>query len=821
MDKEQPRQGEQPAAWDGPTDPDANRPPPDNRSSQARGSQSLSQPDATKTSEPYVDTTVELPKDYVPPPIPRRVLRSDTAQSRPWIFVVSSLLVVAILVAIGYSALSAARGSPIVPFIPAIGCGTNSPCEAARAYLDAYTSGKYDAMYDLISSASRQRFNDKNILNGNFTDSKDYVLTRTRTILEEAHVYTISATTGDVSQPNATSATVPVRVVMKSSYLGTITQDLTLPLVKEHDNWRVSWSPGLIFQQLDDPQGDPQYQRKVHLFPQDAKRGTIFDRDGNVLAKDDTAYSVYVVPSKVQDQAALVSTLAQTLDFTQSQIQSKLSGAKSGQNVFIRTITPQLYQQVSDKLNAQAGVQIQTSVQRIYPYGVVAAAVTGYVGAVSPDDLKADTQDYYTQTDIIGRAGVEQWGEQYLRPTRGGTLQIVNVNGDGSLGDPAYTIAQRDATDGADIHTTIAIGLQQAAMASMMKQQKMHPVSSVVLDPTTGKVLVLASYPIYDPNDFSLGFTPNEQARLNAMDHPFLNRAIASARPIGSAFKLVTLSAALEGGIDPTRIFTCNASYQVPGEDHVRTDLDKRGHGKITVLQALPPSCDVIFWQVSVELNAHDPNYLPSFAKKMGYGSATGIIGMPKGAENPGLVPDPEWLAQTQNGARWTPTDAANLGIGQGAFIATPLQVASLTASLSNNGQRMRPFLVSSVTDSTGATVTSFAPQVAATVPITPEHLAMIQAAMLGVTTDPTGTAVALFKGYPIRVAGKSGSAEVQGQANPDGWFTCYAPASPVGGPAVTPQIAIAVGMPDIGFGAATAAPITKDILSSYFNVKG
>src|SRR5262249_26449009 len=278
--------------------------------------------------------------------------------------------------------------------------------------------------------------------------------------------------------------------------------------------------------------------------------------------------------------------------------------------------------------------QVQTSVQRIYPYGAAAAAVTGYVGAVSPDDLKADTQDYYTQTDVIGRAGVEQWGEQYLRPTRGGTLQIVNVNADGSLGDPAYTIAQRDAGDGADVHTTIAIGVQQQTIASIQQRQGSHGVGAVVLDPKTGDVLVLASSPMYDPNDFSLGFTPNQQSRLNALDHPFFNRAIASARPIGSAFKLVTLSAALESGIHPNESITCNGTYQVPGEDHLRKE-DGPGHGTLTPLTALPPSCDVIYWQLGVQMNANNPDYLSSFAKKMGYGAATGIIGVPSGAENP------------------------------------------------------------------------------------------------------------------------------------------------------------------------------------------
>jgi penicillin-binding protein 2 len=823
MDEEQQRQGGEPTAWDGPTDPEARRPPPDDRAPReavpSGAPSGRLEADGAEASD--IETTRELPPDFYRSAGSRKPPRplTDDGKSRSWMLAVSILLVVAIVAGVAYAGLSAMRGSPALPFVPSLGCSDGTACSAARAYLDAYTNGKYDAMYDQISAASRKRFSDPQMLRGNFSDARDYVVTRTRTILDEAHVYNIDASPGDVTQRSDTGATLPVRMVMKSSYLGTITQDLPLPLVKEGSRWRVNWSPGLIFRQLDDAQGDPQYQRKVHLFAQDAQRGTIFDRDGNVLAKDDTAYGIYVVLSKVQDQGALVSTLAQALDFTQSQVQAKLAGAKSGQNVLIRTITPQLYQRVSAKFDGLAAVQIQTSVQRIYPYGADAAAVTGYVGAVDPGDLKADTQNYYGQTDKIGKAGAEQWGERYLRPTRGGTLQIANVNADGSLGDPAYTIAQRDAANGADVHTTIAIKLQQATLASIRQRQGSRGVGVALLDPPTGDVLALVSTPIYDPNDFSLGFTPNEQGRLNAMDHPYLNRAIQSARPIGSVFKLVTLSAALESGVDPNRAFTCNGTYQVPGEDHLRKEDVGGGHGALTTLKALPPSCDVIFWQLAVEMNNHDANYLSAFAKKMGYGSASGIIGMPPGAENPGLVPDPAWLAQTQSGARWTPSDAANLGIGQGAFIATPLQVASVTAAIANNGQRMRPRLVASVTDNSGATVTSFGATVAGTIPVSAEHLAMVQAAMLGVTSDPSGTTYKRFQGFPVRVAGKTGSAEVQGQPRPDAWFTCYAPASPLSGPPVTPRLAMAVTIPGGGFGEPNAVPITIDVLGQYFNV--
>jgi penicillin-binding protein 2 len=326
----------------------------------------------------------------------------------------------------------------------------------------------------------------------------------------------------------------------------------------------------------------------------------------------------------------------------------------------------------------------------------------------------------------------------------------------------------------------------------------------------------MASSPIYDPNHFSLGFTPNELARFNALDHPYLNRTIQGAYPIGSVFKLVTLSAALSNGVKPTDIFTCHGSYQVPGESVVRIDDAPKGHGSLTAPEALAPSCDVIFWQVAVLLNSKDPNILPNTAKAFGYGSKTGIIGLPGGDEDQGFVPSP--ASVQQQGQQWTPGNAADLGVGQGTFQATPLQVAAVSAALGNGGKRMQPILVSSVTSPSGTTIVQFPPKQIGTLPLSADNLAIVQTAMVATTDTPAGTSYDRFHNFPILVAGKTGTAE-SGQPLPHALFTSYAPASPLSGQPVAPQIATSVIVETSGPGDTFAAPVTLAMLHAFFNI--
>jgi penicillin-binding protein 2 len=789
------------------TDPDVqrrkNQPPPSSMS-----------PDMTPANAAYddEDRTRALPPELIGGPVPR-----IPASRRPRLIAIGSVVLLAVLLGTSIFLALRGRGAGVLGTGPIFeGCDDNTPCQTANAYLGDYISGKYDNLYGLVSKATVKRFGDARILRGNYQDARDYIKTRTTQILARAQITAITASPGAVQKTGATTANVPARIEFQSVRVGSFEQDVTIPLVYESGRWHVDWSPGLIFTQLDDA-SDPYYTRKVDLVGVDGNRGNIYDRDGNVLAKDDTVYDISVTKSKLTNATAELTTLGADLDFTVAQLNQKLSGSSADQPVTVRTITAQLYQQVNGDIGKLAGVSSQKTTGRVYPYGTATAPITGYVGPVTADDIKNDKSGYYDNpADVIGKAGVELWGEQYLRPTHGGRLQIFERNADGSDGPVVFTIASRVPANGDDIHTTISLKAQQAGMTSLSVQAG-HSGGSLAVDPTTGEVLAMGTYPTYNPTDLSLGLTPNAYARLNALDAPYLNRAMASAQPVGSVFKLFTLAAGLQNGVNAAQIFTCGGSFQVPGEAKRRIDDLPTGHGSITAPYALTPSCDVVFWTIAVTLNSKDPNLLPQMAKSFGFGAYTDIVGVPKSDENPGIVPDPAWM-QANNKGTWSPTDAANLGIGQGFFQATPAQIALASAAIADNGVRMTPRLVSSVVTSGGATVASFAPSQRGTLALSADNLATLQAAMLGPLYDPHGTAYGDFKDVSILVAGKTGTAE-SGQARPNGWFACYAPASPASGPPVAPKIAIGSLVERSDFGERYALPVSKAILRAYLGV--
>ena len=432
-----------------------------------------------------------------------------------------------------------------------------------------------------------------------------------------------------------------------------------------------------------------------------------------------------------------------------------------------------LYGQVSNAISNIAGVEIHQRIARVYPYGADAAAATGYVQSVSPDDLKNDKSGYYDQSDVIGRAGVELWAEQQLRPVKGGSLQIDEQNADGSLGKAVATLGTRDAANGADVHTSLSIADQQAAMSGLRGSG--FSGGAMAVDPATGEVFAIASFPIYDPNDLALGFTPNGLARFQQLNAPYNNRALQSAQPIGSVFKIFTLSSGLEHGIKPTDVFTDNGSVSVPGTNYTLQEAQVSCRGDITPIAAIGPSCDVTPAQIALKLNGQDPNILPTTAKDFGFGSPTGIVGFVASEENAGLVPDPQYYKDKKH-ADWTGINAVNLSIGQDDFGATPAQIAMAAQALANGGVRMQPRLVTQITSPDGAIIASYAPKPVGNLPLSADNLKVVQIAMLGPTTQPNGTAYTRFKDFPLQIAGKTGTAE-SGQARPNGWFMSFAPA--------------------------------------------
>lgn len=788
------------------------------------------------TSQPYTgidEATQDLPPEAIirlrqkaPPqrPVTRRQPAGGGEQRNVpwWAFLVTTVLVVAIVAGAAYAIVGpTVRQHSGVNDIN--GCDTGSPCQVANSYLAAYTGAKYGTMYSLTSAKSRARFNDPAILNAaaqfqvnsvHYANAQDYILRRTRGIVDQAQVFGMSATLGKVKKVNATQVTFPARVVMHSTGLGDVVVDIVIPLTLEHNAWRVDWSPGLIFPQLDDVT-DPNYTRVVRFTSLSANRGTIFSSDGQALALDENVFVIGVIPSKIASQSAVTQALVNNLDLTPVEVSAAYQGKDANTFWPVRTITPMLYAQVSGAL-AVPGITEEQYIDRVYPFGTTMAPVTGYIGQVGPTEIANDSGHYYQSGDIIGRAGVEEWGEQYLRPVKGGELDIRARNADGSDGSAVLIIAQRAAQNGENIYTTINVAAQQAAMNSLAHQQN-HTGGAVALDPGTGDVLAMGSYPTYDPNDFSLGFTANEQTRFNAMDSPYVNRATMAADPVGSVFKLITLSAGLEHGVGASQVFSCKGTFQVPGENHLRIDDSPAGHGDLTAPQAIGPSCDVVFWSIATTLNQKDPNILPTVAKQFGFGTPTGMLGLPASEDNPGIVPDPAWMQKNQN-ANWSPTDAANLGIGQGFFEATPAQVAQLSAAIANNGKRMRPRLVTKVVATSGMTTLTVGEQTEDPAPLSAANLQIVQASMLGPIYGPNGTTMAEFTTYPVTVAGKTGTAE-SGQAHPHSWFTCYAPASKLSGQPVAAQIAVGALVEYSGFGEYYAVPVSKAIMSAYLQL--
>ncbi|HLZ22201.1 MAG TPA: penicillin-binding transpeptidase domain-containing protein [Ktedonobacterales bacterium] len=756
---------------------------------------------------PAWEKTAALPPGYYPSPDVK--LPSDTkpgSRRRP-IIVALSLLLALIVATVGL--LNVLRPYKAPPPSRSTTCASGTPCQIADEYLAAYSGGDYEAMYKLTSSASQLRFSNPAILQGNFKNAHDYIVNRTAELLNAAHIYSMAVTPGKVSQTGNTTAAVAAEVDMTSSWLGAFTENTSIPLVKEQGLWRVNWSPGLVFPQLDDPI-DPHYTRRLRLYGQTATRGAIYDRDGHVLAEDETVYQIGVDPTQLKNEATVLKVLSVSLGMPASQIHSMYQGASGF--VVIRTTPPALYQKIQEAINSVVpdGVQVQPATGRVYPYGADLAPATGYVQIVDPKDLDSDSTGYYSKTDFIGRDGVEAWGEQYLRPTKGGKLEVVPVNADGSDGQPVYTIAQRTAMPGDDVHTTISLASQQAAMARL-RHFNGKAGGAMAVNPITGEVLVLASWPSCDPNDFSLRFQPNIDACVNNPGDPLLNRAVDGAYPVGSIFKLITLSAALEHGVKPTDVFTCPGTFQVPGEAKPRNDDIASGHGSITAPQAVPPSCDVVFWKIAVMLYQKDPTILPDTARGFGLGSSTGIVGLPAGEESAGQLPDLQ-----------SPTDAANLATGQGALQATPAQIAMVGAALGNKGIRMQPRLVSAVTtNGSSAAVKPFPAAQIGTLPLSADNLRIVQVAMMGVTETPEGTAYPDFKNYSIRVAGKTGTAESGNGNPPHSWFTCYAPASSLSGSPVPPQIAVGAVVEYSSFGEVFAVPVAKTIISTYLNATG
>lgn len=690
------------------------------------------------------------------------------------------------------------NGPPVTP-TPNLG----QPDGTAQAFLDAWTKKDYAGMYSLISPNSQKEHTLDDF-------SNTYSSAENAMTLQNIKVTPSSS----IVSPAGTSAQFSFHVTYNTLALGPIDKDLTMQLLLTPDGqWRVVWTPGLIFDELSGG-------NILVLQAQSPSRANIYDRNGLAfVTADASTVTIVAVPGQISTSAedSMLDLLSRVLRLPKETIRNNYSGFPADQKVALGDADAEIVQANLAKLQSYPGLSFETKTTRRY-FNALAPHVIGYTSYIPSDQADKYKALGYPDDAIVGVSGLEAWGEQYLAGTRGGTLSAYTPSG-------AYVgqIASRDPQPAQSLYTTLDRNFQgavQDALTSAFQAgsktwaPKAGGAAVVVLDVHTGNVLAMASYPDFDPNILNplnhnpLGTADTIQTLANSTLKPFLNRATQGRYPAGSIFKIVTLTAAYQSGIEtPTQQFTCLGYWDGLGQDSRRYDWKQDGHGTITYAQALTASCDPAFYNAGLLLGQKDPNILSDFARQFGFGQKLNN----QIEEDPGLIPDPAWM-KSSLGQDWSLSDSVNIAIGQGAVIVTPLQAAVMVSAIANGGTVYRPHFVDHIGLIGEKPSVTFQPEVIDKINVSPDNLKSIQESMRAVAADANlGTAQWRLGDMQTPVAGKTGTAQVSGsESQPIAWFAGYAPYD-------NPEIAVVVMVENGGEGSVVAAPIFRRVVEAYY----
>lgn len=655
----------------------------------------------------------------------------------------------------------------------------NDPAEVVGEFLAAWAQARYADMYRLVSPDDQATYDAETFVSA----YADFASAAKLTALKPQVISLLV----DKDQARAR-----FRVTYSSQTVGDFERENVLALHLAGDEWRVRWSPAAILPEMQP--GD-----SVHVLYQASVRGNIYDRAEHALAAQDTYTTVGVVPALIQDERALLATLSRALGMSPSAIKEKYqNAARADWFMPIADISSEQVQRFYDDLHGMPGIDLRDKFRRAYPHGALFAHILGYLGQISEDQLKTWHIRGYQSGDLVGQSGLEAWAEPYLAGQRGAQLVILTREG-----QVRTIVAQRPAVHSRDVIVTLNANLQRAATEALGDRLG----AIVALDPRDGAVLALVSYPAFDPNDFAAGVSASVwSALIGDARKPLLNRATQAVYPAGSIFKVVTMAAALEGaGFSPGSAFTCTGAFSA----YNRTWKCYGVHGTLDLVRGLTQSCDVVFYTLGKALYEANPNALSDMARAFGLGAPTGID-LP--GEAAGLVPDGAWKQQAR-GEAWYPGDGINLAIGQGDLLVTPLQIAMLYAAIANGGTLYRPHVVAKIPAWTeGEQDIVVQPEAIGRLPLSAENLAAIRRGLEGVTQPPYGTSWRVFQGMPVAVAGKSGTAENIYEL-PHSWWVGYAPAD-------NPEIVVAAVVENVGEGSKFAAPIVRQVLEAWLQMR-
>lgn len=562
---------------------------------------------------------------------------------------------------------------------------------------------------------------------------------------------------------------------------------------------------------------------RVRIEPLPATRGTVYDRNGSILAENRPAYQLELVREQVPDLDDTLARLVQAglldaddLDDTRRLIASR----RAFESVPIRLrLSDEDIAAFAVRRFEFPGVDIATRLARFYPEGEIAVHALGHVGSISERDLERIDRANYAGTSTIGKLGIESAYEDALHGRNGSREVLVNARGRSveRVGPLAPRLTSNAAVPGQELILSIDLPVQKVAEKAVWDQR----AAIVALDPNNGDVIALVSRPGFDPNGFARGLTRREFAALNEnIDRPLFNRALRGVYPPGSTIKpLVALAGLTHGVVTPTEPVACRGWFSLPGSRHRFRDWKPSGHGSLSMVAAIAQSCDVYFYDLSAQLG---PSRLAEFLGHFGLGEPTGID---IGGEKPGLLPSPEWKKtafKRKEDQVWFPGETVIFGIGQGFMLTTPIQLAHMAAIIGARGKNFQPRLVTALRDPVTGTTTALEPRPLETVEVaSPEHWQVAIDGMLAVMEG--GTASRSAAGAPYRIAGKTGTAQVftvgqnekydektiDERLRDHAWFVAFAPAE-------DPKIAVAVLVENGRSGSGTAAPIARRVMDAY-----
>jgi penicillin-binding protein 2 len=549
-----------------------------------------------------------------------------------------------------------------------------------------------------------------------------------------------------------------------------------------------------------------------------APRGEIVDRNGRVLVDNRTVMSLELrpsgLPSDPGERRAELHRLGDMLGLSQGDIRRRVRETPqyAGYPVVLRQgVDRRLLFYLLENKERFPGVSVERTYVRQYKEGDLAAHVLGLVGQISPHQLTRPAYSGLKPGDVIGQAGVEYTYDKFLRGTAGS--QKVQVD---ALGRPRGVLGNTPARAGDRLQLTLDSSLQQVGEAAL--RAKGLPSAFVAMNVNTGAILAMGSYPTYDPTFYTRPHTKAEyDAFGNRPGDPLVDRADQGGYPTGSAFKPITATAALEDHlITPSTIFDDTGSLDIGGL--VVHNAGGAANGPVDMSTALKVSSDVYFFNLGLHASASgDHGQIQDWARRYGLGENPNID-LP--GASPGLIPTPAWRNRVFRhhsnpyiDRPWNQGDNVNLAVGQGDVMVTPLQLARAYAALANGGTLVRPHLGGRIVDVHGRTVERIHPPPRRHLHISPEFRNVILEGMHRAADEPGGTSDAVMGSFPIPVAGKTGTAQRDGQQD-QSWYGVIAPYD-------KPQIVVTVTVERGGFGVESAAPIARDILQRYFSLSG